>query len=85
MFPDSNVPKSLSTSWQKAYVLQDGLGPLLSDWLATKLKKFELEFHGNIWWDYYLPKQKADGYSSKILGCRWKSSGCNIFDFYSFC
>ena len=39
-FPDSNVAKSLTMSRQKAsYVLQDGLGPLLSQWLAIKLSK----------------------------------------------
>ena len=44
LFPDSNVAKSLSTSRKKAYVLQDGLGPLLSDGLATKLKKLNWNF-----------------------------------------
>ena len=45
MFPGSNVGKSLTMSKQKAsYVLQDRLGPLLSQWLATKLKKLKGTF-----------------------------------------
>ena len=40
MFSDSNVEKLLTMSRQKAsHVLQDVLGPLLSQWLATKLSR----------------------------------------------
>ena len=45
MFPDSQVAKQFSMSRQKAsYVLQDGLGPLLSKWLVTSINASEGAF-----------------------------------------
>ena len=45
MFPDSQVAKQFSMSRQKAsYVLQDGLGPLLSKWLVTSINTSEGTF-----------------------------------------
>ena len=45
MSPNSNMAKSLTMSRLMAsYVLQDGLGPLLSQWLATTLKRLKGTF-----------------------------------------
>ena len=45
MFPDSQVAKQFSMSRQKAsYVLQDGLGPLLSKWLVASINASEGAF-----------------------------------------
>ena len=45
MFPDSQIPKEFTISKNKAsYVLQDGLGPLLANWLCKSVSDSEGAF-----------------------------------------